>query len=215
LIAEKHFRSGEQVCNAAYLCLANTANIALISILTGFLMSSIVFSLSRLGCLFIRVRTLAALLFAAGLCLSTLVSATETTHPESKIYDAARDAPADVSAALARAKASSKRTILVMGANWCHDSRALAGWFESTRFKAMLTPLYEIVYVDVGKPQSNKGRNLEIARGFGVKKIKGTPTVLVLSPDGILLNKKDAPTWRNAASRSENAIFAYFAEFDR
>jgi thiol-disulfide isomerase/thioredoxin len=140
---------------------------------------------------------------------------TISTHPEAKLYDASRDARADVSAALARAKASSKRVILVMGANWCHDSKALAGWFESARFKAMLTPLYEIVYIDVGKPQRREGRNIEIAQGFGINKIKGTPTVLILAPDGQLLNKKDAPTWRNAASRSEDAIFTYFEGFGR
>ena len=134
---------------------------------------------------------------------------------EAKLYHATRDARADVAAALTRAKAANKRVILVMGANWCHDSKALAGWFETPRFKAMLAPLYEIVYIDVGKPQRREGRNIEIARGYGIKKIKGTPTVLILSPDGALLNKKDAPTWRNAASRSENDIFRSFAEFGR
>jgi thiol-disulfide isomerase/thioredoxin len=146
---------------------------------------------------------------------STASTASTATHPEAKLYDATRDARADVSAALARAKAADKRVILVMGANWCHDSKALAGWFESARFKAMLTPLYEIVYIDVGKPQRREGRNIEIAQGFGIKKIKGTPTVLILSPEGVLLNKKDAPTWRNAASRSEDEIFLSFAEFGR
>lgn len=161
------------------------------------------------------------LIFAAAFAIGTPTIAigatpsTVSTHPEAKLYDAARDARADVSAALTRAKAADKRVILVMGANWCHDSKALAGWFESTRFKAMLAPKYEIVYVDVGKPQRREGRNIEIAQGYGIKKIKGTPTVLILSPDGQLLNKKDAPTWRNAASRSEDAIFAYFGEFGR
>jgi hypothetical protein len=55
---------------------------------------------------------------------------------------------------------------------------------------------------------------LDIARRFGIKKIKGTPTVLVVSPEGKLLNsKKDAASWRNAASRDDDAIYRYFAEF--
>ncbi|MEK6637373.1 MAG: thioredoxin family protein [Pseudomonadota bacterium] len=152
---------------------------------------------------------------AAATAPSLSTPSTISTHPEAKLYDATRDARADVSAALTRAKASGRRVILVMGANWCHDSKSLAGWFESARFKAMLAPKYEIVYVDVGKPQRREGRNIEIAQGFGLKKIKGTPTVLILSPAGALLNKKDAPTWRNAASRSEDEIFRSFAEFGR
>jgi thiol-disulfide isomerase/thioredoxin len=156
-----------------------------------------------------------ALAIAAPGVAAAPTPSTISAHPEAKLYDATRDARADVSAALTRAKAANKRVILVMGANWCHDSKALAGWFESARFKAMLMPLYEIVYIDVGKPQLREGRNIEIAQGFGIKKIKGTPTVLILSADGMLLNKKDAPTWRNAASRSEDDIFRSFAEFGR
>jgi thiol-disulfide isomerase/thioredoxin len=130
-------------------------------------------------------------------------------HPEAALYDPARTASADVDAALSRARTSNKRVILVMGANWCHDSKALAGWFETPRFKAMLAAQYELVYVDVGM----KNRNIDIARRFGIKAIKGTPTVLILSPEGKLLNKKDAPGWRNAATRSEDDVFAYFANF--
>jgi hypothetical protein len=37
----------------------------------------------------------------------------------------------------------------------------------------------------------------------------------VLSSDGKLLNsKKDAASWRNAASRSEDDIFRYFATLE-
>jgi thiol-disulfide isomerase/thioredoxin len=121
-------------------------------------------------------------------------------RPEAALYDPARTASADVDAALARARTSNKRVMLAMGANWCHDSKALAGWFETPRFKAMLAAQYELVYVDVGM----KNRNIDIAQRFGIKAIKGTPT---------LLNKKDAPGWRNAASRSEDEVFAYFQTF--
>ena len=161
------------------------------------------------------------LFFAVALLICPLAAvigvtpSTVSTHPEAKLYDAARDARADVDAALFQALRENKRIILVMGANWCHDSKSLAGRFETPRFKAMMEPKYVITYIDVGKPQIGEGRNLDIAKRFGIKKIKGTPTVLILSSEGMLLNKKDAPSWRNAASRSDDAIFAYFEGFGR
>jgi thiol-disulfide isomerase/thioredoxin len=130
-------------------------------------------------------------------------------HPEARPFDPKADAKAEVDAALSRAKPSNRLGIIVLGANWCHDSRALAGWFATPRFAGMIASRYELVYVDVGY----RDRNLDIAKRFGIKAIKGTPTVLVVDGNGKLLNKKDAPTWRNAASRSEEAIYKAFAEF--
>lgn len=132
-----------------------------------------------------------------------------TDHPEARPFEQSADATEQVDVALARAAITDKRVIVVMGANWCHDSRGLSGWFAQPRFAAMLEPKYEIVYVDVGQ----KDRNIDIAQRFGIKSIKGTPTVLVLSPDGALLNRKSASKWRDAASRAEEDIFVYFDQF--
>jgi thiol-disulfide isomerase/thioredoxin len=129
-------------------------------------------------------------------------------HPEARAYAAEADASADVDAAPARATASGKRVLLVMGGNWCHDSRALAGWLETPRFAALTAARYEVVYVDVGVPQTGDGRNLDIARRFGLSDVKGTPTLLVLTAEGKPINLDTAASWRNAASRSEDAIFA-------
>jgi thioredoxin family protein len=135
-------------------------------------------------------------------------------HPEARLYEADRDAMADVDAALGRAAERNRLVLLVMGANWCHDSRGLAGWLNTPRFARMIHARYELVFVDVGRPQEGEGRNIDIARRFGMAEITGTPTVLILSPDGALLNAATAPAWRNAASRSEDDVFGYFAEFE-
>lgn len=163
--------------------------------------------------------------FAAGLLLAALAlpalgSCTtigvDAAHPEAKAYDRSREASADVDAALAKSQISGKKMMLVMGANWCHDSRAFAGWMKTPRFAAMLEQNFETVYIDVGVPQNGKGRNLAIAGRFGLGDIVGTPTVMIVAPDGTLLNSDTAGSWRNAASRSEDAIFdelaAYAAE---
>ena len=148
------------------------------------------------------------------LCVSITLPAlaakeVEAGQPEARPFDAKANAKADVDAALARAKAGDRMTIIVMGANWCHDSRALAGWLAQPHFAAMIVSRYELVYVDVGM----RDRNIDIARRFGLKSIKGTPTVLIVSSNGKLLNQKAAPKWRNASSRSQQEIYRAFAEF--
>ncbi len=136
---------------------------------------------------------------------------TEQRHLEAKLFDATRNAQDDVDAALERAQAGNKTVVVVMGANWCHDSIGLAGWFETPQFVSMMRDRYELVYVDVGTPQTGRGRNLDIPKRFGIKKVKSTPLVMLVSADGKLLNsKKDAASWRNAGSRSEQEIFDYF-----
>jgi hypothetical protein len=132
-------------------------------------------------------------------------------HPEARPFAAEADAAADVDAALARAAASGKRVLLVLGGNWCHDSRALAGWLETPRLAALIAEHYEPVFVDVGVPQTGEGRNLAIARRFGLAEMTGTPALLVLTDAGAAVNPDTAASWRNAASRSEDAIHAELA----
>lgn len=138
----------------------------------------------------------------------------EAAYPEARPFVETDNAAAKIDNALASAAKNDKRVIVILGANWCHDSRALAGWFATPRFAAMLNERYEIVFVDVGMPQTQNGRNLDIAHRFGFNKMKSTPLVIVLAPDGRMLNnRKSAIGWRNAASRSENSIFDYFNNF--
>ena len=115
---------------------------------------------------------------------------------------------AQVDVALARAGQRDTRVLLVMGANWCHDSRALAGWLETQRFAELVEANYELVFVNVGMPQTGDGHNLDIAQRFGLETLPGTPNLLVIDADGNLLNADSATSWRNAASRSEDVIYA-------
>jgi len=150
----------------------------------------------------------ATLVFAAPPAMAeTAVPATAAGHPEARPFGDPDRAGRDVADALARARANGHRVLLVFGANWCHDSRALAGWFATPRFAAMLTSRYQIVWIDVGQ----KDHNLDLARRFGLDGISGTPTVLMLDPAGKPLNLKDAPRWHDASKREEDRIYRYFA----
>lgn len=111
-----------------------------------------------------------------------------------------------IDAALAAARQSGKRVLLVMGTGGCHDSAWLANLIATDRF-APVRARYEIVYADIGMPHiRGLGRNPEVAKRFGFR-IKGTPTVAIVDADDTVLNRKAAPKWRNAASRSDDAIY--------
>jgi len=132
----------------------------------------------------------------------------ETTHPEGAIFDPSIDAHGAVDNALARAAANDRLVLVVMGANWCHDSRALTSYLMEPDLTALLEAHYEAVYIDVGLPQTGDGFNLDIAERFGVTS-EGTPNVLVIGSDGSLLNtQENVVSWRNSASRSTQEVYA-------
>ena len=129
-------------------------------------------------------------------------------HPEARVFDPTPSLIAQeaVDETLADAALAGKHAIIVMGADWCHDSRALAGWFQTPRFETLLQENFVVRYIDVGQ----KDRNIDVAQRFGLDGIVGTPTIIVTDTLGVVLNLDTAPTWRNAASRSEDSIFEYF-----
>ncbi|WBY16563.1 thioredoxin family protein [Erythrobacteraceae bacterium WH01K] len=137
-----------------------------------------------------------------------------SAHPyEARPFEAAAAARPELETALERAKADGKLTLAVFGANWCHDSRALAGLLETERFRALTDAHYEMVFVDVGTPQNGKGRNLELGAELGVEGIEGTPTVIVIGRRGATLNVATAKLWRDAASRNPDAVYMELFRF--
>ena len=131
-------------------------------------------------------------------------------------YPEAASGPAVLDQALAKAAASNHYAVIVFGADWCHDSRALAKALTSESFKTEFADRYDVTFIDVGTPQTGAGHNLDLVKQLGVKNLKSTPALFVISPQGKLLNgKKDAVSWRNAESRGSEAITAWFRGFGK
>lgn len=158
------------------------------------------------------IRIAFALALAAPLAACATASQSAASLPDAAPFDADRDAMADVDAALARAAERGTRVLLVMGGNWCHDSRALAGWLETPRFASLLETEYEPVYVHVAYPDGKERTNIAVARRFGVQDLPGTPNLFVIRADGSLVNRDSVTGWRNAARRSADAIYEELAE---
>ena len=130
---------------------------------------------------------------------------------ERKFFIETADDSAMLEAELAKAKAAGKLTVIVFGADWCHDSRSLAKVLTSPAFTDEFGARFAVIFVDVGVPQAGQGRNLDLVKRYGVKNLKGTPAMFVISPKGKRINsKKDAVGWRNADSRKPEEVLDWF-----
>jgi len=115
---------------------------------------------------------------------------------------------ADVDAVLARAAAKGKLGLIIMGGNWCHDSRALVKRMDTPELSPILDASYETLLVDV----AGLSDNMNVAKRFGRPVIYGTPTVLIIDPaTGKLVNAHDMHQWRDAESISLEDTTDYFA----
>jgi thiol-disulfide isomerase/thioredoxin len=158
----------------------------------------------------IRLLLPGALLLAA-LGASSVLAVDQDQPENAAYYPKKADAARELETALLDARAADKLAVIVFGGDWCHDSQALARILTSEAFRAEFGSRFGVTFIDVGIPQIDQGRNLELAQRFGIKEMKGTPTMVVISPKGKRLNSiGDAASWRNADSRDEADILAWF-----
>jgi thioredoxin 1 len=148
---------------------------------------------------------LALLLMAA----SPIVPAADAP-PVQAPYDTQADAHAQVSAAFASARATGRLVMIDFGGNWCPDCRMLAGVLSAPQVKPWAEQGFASVMVDVGRMR----KNLDIAAQYGVK-ITAVPTVLVLTPNGHLLNKDAVFALADARSMSPQAVVDLLASWKK
>jgi protein disulfide-isomerase len=142
---------------------------------------------------------LAALVFVAG----TLFAADQPP------YDETADAHQQVASAIAEASKAQKNVILVFGANWCGDCRALNEQMHKDELAALIAANYEVVKIDVGRFTKNK----DIAAKYHVPLAHGIPTLAVLDPGGNVLYDMDQGQFSNARSMSYESIRDFFAKW--
>ena len=146
---------------------------------------------------------------ALGILIGAIgLAAASDHHGGSDYYDEAANASAVIDAALARAGDEGKSTLLIFGANWCHDSRGLAGHLEADeQLSAFLDEYFIVEHIDVGI----RHRNLDQLHRFGVSGVYGTPTLIVLDTEGQAVNGHTAHDWRTADDASTADIMAYLS----
>lgn len=142
-----------------------------------------------------------AVFAAAALALLTL-TATAAPWP----YDEKADAEADVSHALAQAQADHRRVLLIFGANWCTDCRALDSALHGSS-RALIEGQFEVVKIDVG----NFNKNLALDGRFGHPIGNGIPAVVVVDAAGHVLYSSKGGELANARRMGDQGIYDFLA----
>ena len=136
-------------------------------------------------------------------------AAEPTVPPEQsgELYLPSNDAMADVESTIDAAKKSNKLAMVVMGANWCHDSRGLASRLYQEPLQSLVDENYETIFVDVGFLEKGK----DVISSLGPPVYYATPTVLIVDPvSRHLVNAKDRHRWADAFSISMEESVDYF-----
>jgi thioredoxin 1 len=121
-------------------------------------------------------------------------------------YDEAADAKADVKRTLSEAKKSNMPVLVIFGANWCEDCRALDKALKTGKNAELVNREFKVVKVDVGRFD----KNLDVAEAYGNPIKKGIPGAAVLSPDAKVLYITKLGELADARHMSETGIYDFF-----
>lgn len=120
-------------------------------------------------------------------------------------YGETTEARAAVQHALTAARAAHTPVLVLFGANWCKDCRALDLELKSAKNAALIARTFKMVKVDIG----NFDRNLDLAAAYGNPIEKGIPAAVVLSADNQVLYATRAGELANARRMSANGIYDF------
>ena len=137
--------------------------------------------------------------------LSTILSLC-TFATDSPVYDESADAQAQVSQALAKAKAGNKQVMIVFGANWCGDCKMLDGEFKKPAMKALLDANYIVVKVDVNR----FNKNLDVVKPYGDVIKKGIPSIVIATPANQLVYASNGGELADARKMGEAGVAEFF-----
>ncbi len=138
------------------------------------------------------------------LAMTALLLLTSGVGASSRPYDEKADAATDVQHALAAAHADHKNVLLVFGANWCEDCRALDKALQGSSH-TLIEGKFDVVKVDVG----NFDKNLELDARYGHPIKSGIPAVVVLDPQNQVIYSTQGGELANARHMGEQGIYDF------
>jgi protein disulfide-isomerase len=131
-------------------------------------------------------------------------------QPAASIYDERADAHHDIAAAISNAKESQRNIVLIFGAHWCPDCRALNAQMQKAELASIIEKNFAIVEVDVGR----EDKNLDLAEQYHVPIKHGIPALAILDSQGKLLYAMDQGQFADARNMSYESIRAFFVRWE-
>ena len=131
------------------------------------------------------------------------------TPRNTPVYDEKADARRDLAKAIVKADASQKNIVLIFGANWCPDCRALDAQMHRAELASILESNFVVVKVDLGR----HNKNLDLADHFHVPVERGIPALAVLDSNGRLLYAMDQGQFTDARTMRYESIKAFFVHW--
>ncbi|RQO61850.1 thiol reductase thioredoxin [Paucibacter sp. KBW04] len=156
-------------------------------------------SLGALALFALNFAPLAALAQTTAPALSAPAASAPALKP---VYNEQADARADLNLALNAANAQHKNVLVVFGANWCGDCRALDRKMGEGQLAAHVAKRLVVLKVDVGR----FNRNTDLAAQMGVSLKKGIPAVAVLKNDGEVLRATNGGELADARNMGDEAV---------
>lgn len=160
----------------------------------------------------LKHRTQQAYGFVIAILLCTTLSSAHAADDTSGFYQTftANQESHTVNEAVNRAADERKPLLLILGADWCHDSRALAGYFDTPEVKKAAQS-FEVLSVDVGYLEDKS----DWLQQFAYPAYFATPTVLAIDPvSKTVLNRESLVKWQSAHNESALILADYLSSMN-
>lgn len=106
---------------------------------------------------------------------------------------------------LSTANSQNRKLIVIFGADWCPDCRALDGILAEPEVKTLLDAEFVVMKVDVGRFD----KNLSLNERLGNPIQNGIPSLVVVSPKGELITSTKGGEFSNASKMTKEQVLAY------
>jgi thiol-disulfide isomerase/thioredoxin len=121
-------------------------------------------------------------------------------------YDRDADPQHDLETALLEARAGDKHVLIVFGAHWCPDCRALFHEMQTDPLASFVTANFVVMHVHIG----NWNHNMHFVQRFGTPVAQGIPSIAIVGGEGRTRFVSNAGELASARSRTNAELREWF-----